>query len=602
MYYSALILAKALETIKHPPSNETMGCQNIWSNGGSEAINKLNEVQLVDNSTNFNISFGANGAIVDARFTIMNYNGNKLVRIGEWFNSTTYIMENKITWFGTDQPDDRANSIRTVLKLGVNSDPPFIVYKKDNNSTTDCIGNDCYEGFCVDVIKKLSETLSFQYEFIESSDGMFGSTYANGSWNGLVRMLIDKEIHIATVGLGTSSKREKVIDFSANMLDGGVYFLSKQKQETRSRFFFMQPFSATVWIGMLVGAVITTLISWLLDRYSVAAILTPKKLDARHYQHENSAGFPKKRQLRMLEKDARLEEQFRADPDNNYYAKDYISLPQSIWLVVCSFLCTAPADEIPRSWGSRVVLTAWWVVCLVMISSYTADLAAYLTVSRIQSGYASLDSILADSNIRWGTVSGSVSQLLLENSSIKKHKDLASKSENVNSYAEGIAEVQKGNYVFMYGIGPLEYAAGSEPCNMEVLDIPLVSFGYAFGFPQNSPYRDTINTAMLVLQETGYLVDLWSKWSGSGCSRSSSSINADLHAVDFEDLIDLLFVLGPLLILAILINVAQWIRHYWLNQKKGEGEEVNGEGDVYSRNGRIMEIQAVRLEGADSPL
>ena len=73
-----------------------------------------------------------NGAIVDARFTIMNYNGNKLVRIGEWFNSTTYIMENKITWFGTDQPDDRANSIRTVLKLGVNSDPPFIIYKKDN--------------------------------------------------------------------------------------------------------------------------------------------------------------------------------------------------------------------------------------------------------------------------------------------------------------------------------------------------------------------------------------------------------------------------------------------------------------------------------------
>ena len=32
-------------------------------------------------------------------------------------------------------------------------------------------------------------------------------------------------------------------------------------------------------------------------------------------------------------------------------------MAQSIWLVVCSFLCTAPADEIPRSWGSRIVLS-----------------------------------------------------------------------------------------------------------------------------------------------------------------------------------------------------------------------------------------------------
>ena len=41
-------------------------------------------------------------------------------------------------------------------------------------------------------------------------------------------------------------------------------------------------------------------------------------------------------------------------------------------------------------------------------------------------------------------------------------------------------------------------------------------FRYAFAFPQNSPYRDTINTAILSLQETGATVDLWNKWAQSG--------------------------------------------------------------------------------------
>ena len=51
------------------------------------------------------------------------------------------------------------------------------------------------------------------------------------------------------------------------------------------------------------------------------------------------------------------------------------------------------------------------------------------------------------------------------------------RADNVDSYSEGIRRVQEGEFVFIYGIGPLQYASGQEPCNMEVLDIPLVTFG-----------------------------------------------------------------------------------------------------------------------------
>ena len=42
----------------------------------------------------------------------------------------------------------------------------------------------------------------------------------------------------------------------------------------------------------------------------------------------------------------------------------------------------------------------------------------------MKSGYTAIEQIMDDPNIKWGTVSGSVTQLLLENSSIKKQRDL----------------------------------------------------------------------------------------------------------------------------------------------------------------------------------
>ena len=65
---------------------------------------------------------------------------------------------------------------------------PFVI--KEN---ADCTGTSCYRGFCVDLIEKLSRDLHFTYELQESDDGKWGG-YNNktDTWDGLVRMLIDK--------------------------------------------------------------------------------------------------------------------------------------------------------------------------------------------------------------------------------------------------------------------------------------------------------------------------------------------------------------------------------------------------------------------------
>ena len=71
---------------------------------------------------------------------------------------------------------------------------PFVIKDEAN-----CTGTSCYRGYCVDLIDRLAGDLHFTYTLVESEDGKWGG-YDNktDSWDGLVRMLIDK-VRIASV-------------------------------------------------------------------------------------------------------------------------------------------------------------------------------------------------------------------------------------------------------------------------------------------------------------------------------------------------------------------------------------------------------------------
>ena len=71
----------------------------------------------------------------------------------------------------------------------------------------------CCTGFCVDLLEKFSNDLSFDYKMIRVGDGKWGGL-VNGSWNGLVAELINKTADIVMTSLKINSGREAVIDFS----------------------------------------------------------------------------------------------------------------------------------------------------------------------------------------------------------------------------------------------------------------------------------------------------------------------------------------------------------------------------------------------------
>jgi ionotropic kainate glutamate receptor 2 len=56
--------------------------------------------------------------------------------------------------------------------------------------------------------------------------------------------------------------------------------------------------------------------------------------------------------------------------------------------------------------STRVVSTMWWFFTLIMISSYTANLAAFLTVERMTSPIENADDLSKQTEIQYGSVYG----------------------------------------------------------------------------------------------------------------------------------------------------------------------------------------------------
>lgn len=53
-------------------------------------------------------------------------------------------------------------------------------------------GNEQYEGFCVDMLRELSDILKFTFRIKLVDDALYGAPEPNGSWTGMVGELINR--------------------------------------------------------------------------------------------------------------------------------------------------------------------------------------------------------------------------------------------------------------------------------------------------------------------------------------------------------------------------------------------------------------------------
>lgn len=68
----------------------------------------------------------------------------------------------------------------------------------------------------------------------------------------------------------------------------------------------------------------------------------------------------------------------------------------------------------PKAISTRMIAVLWWFFTLILISSYTANLAAFLTMSRMEAAITNAEDLAKNAEIEYGTLkSGSTRNFFL---------------------------------------------------------------------------------------------------------------------------------------------------------------------------------------------
>ncbi|KAK1881698.1 Glutamate receptor ionotropic delta-1 [Dissostichus eleginoides] len=395
-----------------------------------------------------------------------------------------------------------------------------------------------YKGFSIDVLDALAKILGFKYEIYQVSDSKYGSQLPNGSWNGMIGDLINKRADLAVSAITITPERENVVDFSKRYLDYSVGILLRKPEEKINIFSLFAPFDLAVWACIAAAIPVVGVLIFLLNR------------------------------LQALRSSA-TQNAPQGQPANGVVGSG--SLQSAVWIVYGAFV---------HQVALRIVMGSWWLFTLIVCSSYTANLAAYLTVSRMDHAIRSFQDLARQMEVDYGTVRDSAVYDYFRNKGTNPLEQDSTYAElwrtlsrnngqdfSVSSPSEGIRKAKKGPYAFLWDLAVLEYAAlTDDDCTITVSGNRFSSKGYGIAMQHGSPYRDLFSQKILELQEKGDLDIMKQKWwprTGRCDLNSHASAHPDGRSLKLHSFAGVFCILAAGLLLACLVAglEAWWKSH-----------------------------------------
>ncbi|XP_050478223.1 glutamate receptor ionotropic, kainate 1 isoform X5 [Bombus huntii] len=552
VYDSVQVFAHGLAALDRShdlrPANLSCEKEEPWDDGLS-LYNYINAAGLHGLTGHIEFNEGKRN---NFKLDLLKLKKEELVKVGEWKPGSGVNVTDVGAFYET-------TATNITLVVMTREEKPYVMVKEDKNLT----GNARFEGFCIDLLKWIAGQVGFQYAIRLVPDHMYG-VYdpKTKEWNGIVRELMEKRADLAVASMTINYARESVIDFTKPFMNLGIGILFKVSGRMPSRLFsFMNPLAVEIWLSMLGAYVMVSLTIWIVARFSPYEWIEPTPCPSCKCPLQGS-------HVSAL------------DPDSDDIplprTVNEFTLANSFWFTVGT-LMQQGSDLNPKATSTRIVGGIWWFFTLIIISSYTANLAAFLTVERMITPIENAADLAEQTQISYGTLEGGSTMTFFRDSKIGIYKKMwefmetKSPSVFVKSYEDGVKRVLEGDYAFLMESTMLDYAVQRD-CNLTQIGGLLDSKGYGIATPKGSPWRDKISLAILELQEKGVIQILYDKWwknTGDVCNRDEKSKESKANALGVENIGGVFVVLVCGLALAILVAVLEFC---WNSKKNAQSD------------------------------
>ncbi|XP_070074168.1 glutamate receptor ionotropic, kainate 2 isoform X3 [Drosophila takahashii] len=501
MFDSVYVFAIGLQTLEQSQSHTlnllNMTCDaGIPWNGGLSLINYLNAVEW--KGLTGPIQF-KEGQRVQFKLDLIKLKQHSIVKVGEWTPHGRLNITEPSMFFDS-------GSMNVTLVVITILETPYVMMHYGKNFT----GNERFYGFCVDILETISHEVGFDYILDLVPDRKYGAKDPeSGEWNGMVAQLMKYKADLAVGSMTITYARESVIDFTKPFMNLGISILFKVPSSEPTRLFsFMNPLAIEIWIYVLIAYFLVSFCIYIVG-----------KLSPIEWQHIHPCDL------------------------ENISIGNQFSLSDSFWFTIGT-LMQQSTDIYPRAISTRIISSIWGFFSLIIVASYTANLAAFLTTERMINPIENAEDLASQTEISYGTLDSGSTMTFFRDSMIETYKKMWRSMDNkkptafTSTYEDGIRRVNQGNYAYLMESTMLDYIVQRD-CNLTQIGGLLDTKGYGIATPKGSPWRDKISLAILELQEKGDIQMLYDKWwknTDETCTRRSTSKQSKANALGLESI------------------------------------------------------------------
>ncbi|XP_026846841.1 glutamate receptor ionotropic, kainate 2 isoform X3 [Drosophila persimilis] len=425
IFDSVYVFAIGLQTLEQSHtlylSNLTCDDEIPW-NGGLSLINYINAVEW--KGLTGPIQF-KEGQRVQFKLDLIKLKQHSIVKVGEWTPQGYLNITEPSVFFDS-------GSMNVTLVVITILETPYVMMHYGKNFT----GNERFYGFCVDILETISHEVGFDYILDLVPDRKYGAKDPEtGEWNGMVAQLMKYKADLAVGSMTITYARESVIDFTKPFMNLGISILFKVPESEPTRLFsFMNPLAIEIWIYVLIAYFLVSISIYIVGK------LSPIEWHCIH----------------------------PCDLDNITIGNQF-TMSDSFWFTIGT-LMQQSSDIYPRATSTRIISSIWGFFSLIIVASYTANLAAFLTTERMINPIENADDLATQTEISYGTLESGSTMTFFRDSMIETYKKMWRSMDNkkqafTTTYEDGIRRVNQGNYAFLMESTMLDYIVQRD-CNL----------------------------------------------------------------------------------------------------------------------------------------
>ncbi|XP_040173263.1 ionotropic receptor 93a [Anopheles arabiensis] len=372
-------------------------------------------------------------------------------------------------------------------------------------------------GVVYDILNELSRKLNFTYTMVISQPAEINGSLIEGNTSSVYDLktissdipqeifstLVNNKILLAAIGATVNEKQKKFVSFTDPISIQTYSFVISRPRELSRVLLFLSPFGSDTWLCLAAAVALMGPILCAINK------LSP------YYEVHNK---PTDTGLGKV---------------NNCFWYIYGALLQQGGLYL------------PYADSGRIIIGTWWLVVLVIVTTYCGNLVAFLTFPKIDIPVNRVMQLLRnDRGMTWSIRRGTFLEEMLMDSTEPKYVQLYKGSQIIGELTDELVErIEAGQHVHIDWRNNLRYLMKRQFLRTDRCDFALSTDEFldeqiALVMPKDSPYLELVNEEIKRMHQFGFIQRWVAQYlpAKDKCSGTGRVMDVQNHTVNSSDM------------------------------------------------------------------